>query len=59
MPVQFLADELLLVLCTSFVLTFLRNVGITLAECSACHCGHAIDKLRLEQHVGVGEHAVL
>lgn len=57
----FLADELLvlLVFWASLVLTFLRNIGITLAECSTRHSGHAIDKLSLEQDIGVSEHAVL
>lgn len=60
-PVQSLADELLvlLVFWASLVLAFRRKVGITLAERSPRHCGHAINKLGLEQDVGVGEHAIL
>lgn len=40
-------------------MAFLGKVGITLAERSSCHRGHAVDELRLEQDVGIGEHAIL
>lgn len=55
-----LADELLLlVFLSSLVVAFLGNVGVALAERRARHRGHAVDKLGLEEDVGVGEHAVL
>lgn len=40
-------------------MSFLWNVGVTLAEGSACDGGHAIDKLRLKEDIGVREHAIL
>lgn len=38
---------------------FLGMLGINLAECRSRDCGHAIDKLCLEQDIGVGEHTIL
>lgn len=54
-------DELfvLLVFLASLVVRFLWNVGVALAEGSACDRGHAIDKLGLKEDVGVREHAIL
>lgn len=40
-------------------MSFLWNIGITLAEGSACDGGHAVDKLGLKKDVGVCEHAIL
>lgn len=55
------ADDLFvpLVLLTSLILGLQGKVGITLAESSPGHCGHAIDKLGLKQDVGISEHAIL
>ena len=55
-----LADELFvpLVFLTSLILAFMGKVAIALAERSPCHRGHAVDKLGLEQDVGISEHAV-
>lgn len=58
--VQWLTDELFVppVFLSSLVVDFMRNVGVALAERGPRHRGHAVDKLGLEQDVGVGKHAV-
>lgn len=56
-----LAGELLvpLVFLPSFVQGFQGEAGLTLTESRPRDRGHAVDKLGLEQDVGVGEHAIL
>lgn len=48
-----------LVFMPSFVQGFQGEAGLTLTESRPRNRGHAVDKLGLEQDVGVGEHAVL
>lgn len=56
-----LAGELFvpLVFLPSLVQGFQGEAGLALAESRARDRGHAVDKLGLEQDVGVGEHAIL
>lgn len=56
-----LAGELFvpLVFVPSLVQGFQREAGVALTESRPRHRRHAVDKLGLEQDVGVGEHAVL
>lgn len=55
------ADQLFVlpVFVSSLFMSFLWNAGVALAEGRPRHRGHAVHKLGLEEHIGVGEHAVL
>lgn len=48
-----------LVFLPSFVQGFQGKAGLALTESRPCDRGHAVDKLGLEQDVGISEHAVL